>query len=129
MAGEKILMVDNEEDQRRMMTIILERLGYRPHTASDAPSAIRMVTATHYPLILVDLIMPDVEGPELCERIKQASPRSRVYAYSGHIDLYEADKLKRSGFDGLIPKPIRMEELQTLIETALEIPATPSDPA
>jgi CheY-like chemotaxis protein len=55
-----------------------------------------------------------MDGTKLCGRIKQLRPDAKVYAISGHIGLYDDNKLVQFGFDGITNKPISMN---TLIET------------
>lgn len=115
----KILVVDNEEDQRRIFKDILTRFGYAVETVSSAEAALKDIVAVNYQLIITDLIMPQMDGTELCERIKSIRPDAKVYAISGHIELYDDHKLKQHGFDGIMQKPISMNSLKETIETAI----------
>lgn len=118
----KILVVDNEEDQRRLMSVILTEFGYAVKTASSAETALKRIDSENYQLIITDLIMPGMDGTELCERIKRIRPDVKVYALSGHIELYDDDKLEKLGFDGTIKKPVSMTALKETIESAVGIP-------
>jgi CheY-like chemotaxis protein len=118
----KILVVDNEEDQRRLMSDILTEFGYSVKTVSSAEAALKGMNSENYQLIITDLIMPGMDGTELCERIKSIRPDVKVYAISGHIDLYDDNKLERLGFDGIIQKPVSMNALKETIDSAVRIP-------
>lgn len=118
----KILVVDNEEDQRRLMSDILTEFGYTVKTVSSAEAALKGMNSENYQLIITDLIMPGMDGTELCERIKSIRPDVKVYAISGHIELYDDNKLERLGFDGIIQKPVSMNTLKETIESAVRIP-------
>lgn len=118
----KILVVDNEEDQRRLMSAILTEFGYSVKTVSSAEAALKGMNSENYQLIITDLIMPGMDGTELCERIKSIRPDVKVYAISGHIELYDDNKLERLGFDGIIQKPVSMNTLKETIESAVRIP-------
>jgi len=118
----RILVVDNEEDQRRLISIILKKFGYFVKTVSSAEAALTDLASSSYQLIITDLIMPEMEGTELCERIKHIRPDARVYALSGHVDLYDDNKLAQFGFDGTIEKPIDMSRLKETIESAVGKP-------
>lgn len=115
----KILVVDNEEDQRRLMSVILTEFGYSVKTVSSAEAALKKIRSEHYQIIITDLIMPEMDGTELCERIKRMRPDVRVYAISGHLGLYDDHKLEQSGFDGIIEKPISMNTLKETIASAV----------
>ncbi len=118
----KILVVDNEEDQRRLMSIILTEFGYAVKTVSSAEAALKGINSENYQLIITDLIMPGMDGTELCERIKSIRPDVKVYAISGHVDLYDDNILEKFGFDGIIKKPVSMNALKEIIEFAVGIP-------
>ncbi|MBI5593103.1 MAG: response regulator [Deltaproteobacteria bacterium] len=116
----KILVVDNEEDQRRLIGIILTKFGYSVKTVSSAEAALKDMDSTNYQLIITDLIMPEMDGTELCERIKRKRPEAKVYALTGRVELYDDHKLEKFGFDGIIQKPISMNSLKETIESAVE---------
>lgn len=119
-----VLVVDNESDQLTMMKDILGRIGYDARATDRPRVALEMVETQVFELIIIDLIMSEIDGTELCEQIKQIRPSARVFAFSGHVHLYGADRLERAGFDGTINKPATMEE----IEVALKRP-TGAQPA
>ena len=116
MTDKKILVVDNEEDQLDMMKSLLGRMGYQVVLAQNCDTALDLVAKNRFALIITDLIMPDKDGMELCEQIKTLSPGTTIYVFSGHIDLYEPEKIKRAGFDGYLRKPIEVEQLKREIE-------------
>ena len=118
MENKKILFVDNEEDQRIIVQKLLTRLGYNVEAEESPWEALRRVENEHFDLVITDLIMPDMDGTELCERIRQVNPHTIVYAFSGHFDLFEPEKIKRAGFDGHIEKPLQLNELEKQIANA-----------
>lgn len=115
-----ILVVDNEVDQLEMMKGILERIGYEADTTDDPEQALEMVKAKAFTLVLIDLIMPEVDGTDLCEQIKHLRPETGIYAYSGHAHLYGLDRLERAGFTGTINKPATMQEIRKAIDLAMD---------
>ena len=121
MTRKKILVVDNEHDHLDVMRQILENLGYSALVAEDAQSALALMKRHNIPVVITDLIMPDMEGTELCEIIKRLHPETLVYAYSGHARLYEAEKLERAGFEGCISKPVIIEQVAQIMEDAFAV--------
>lgn len=115
----KILVVDNEEDERRLIDIILTKFGFSVRTAASAEAAFKEMAADDFQLIITDLIMPEMDGTEFCEKIKRSRPDIRVYAISGYADLYDAHRLEQFGFDGIIHKPFSMASLKEIIEHAV----------
>jgi DNA-binding NtrC family response regulator len=120
MTARKILVVDNEEDQLDMMGSLLARMGYQVVLAQDPDTALTLINKECFSLVITDLIMPGTDGMELCERIKSADPETAVYMFSGHVDLYEPEKIKRAGFDGYLQKPIDVTQLRQEIEKAFQ---------
>lgn len=118
MTTKKILVVDNEEDQLDMMGSLLDRMGYQVVLAQDSDTALNLVQKDRFSLVITDLIMPGTDGMELCEQIKSTVPETSVYMFSGHVDLYEPEKIKRAGFDGYLQKPIDVAQLRQEIEKA-----------
>lgn len=116
-----ILVIDNESDQLEMMREILGRIGFDARTTDDPQRALEMVKQDTFSLVFIDLIMPDIDGTELCEQIKRLRPAASVYAYSGHAHLYSSKRLARAGFDGTINKPATMDELKTALSRSLKL--------
>ncbi len=112
----KILVVDNETDQLYIMEEVLKRLGYDPLVSDDADHAMNLIQANQFDLVIIDLIMPEIDGTELCEQIKTDHPKAKVYAFSGHADLYGPKKLERAGFDGVLRKPLSIDKLSKAVK-------------
>ncbi|MBC2712364.1 MAG: response regulator [Desulfosarcina sp.] len=114
-----ILVVDNESDQLDMMKEILGRIGFDAKTTDNPQQALEMVEKQAFSLVIIDLIMPEIDGTELCEQIKRVRPAVSVYAFSGHAHLYSPERLERAGFDGTINKPATMEEIKAALSRAM----------
>ncbi len=115
----KILVVDNESDQLEMMQEVLGRIGFNARTTDNPQQALEMVKEQAFRLVIIDLIMPEIDGTELCEQIKQIRPDTSIYAFSGHVHLYSPGRLKRAGFDGSINKPATMGEIKTVLSRTM----------
>lgn len=121
MAGKgTILVVDNESDQLDLMKEILGRIGFDARTTDNPQQALEMVKKQAFSLVIIDLIMPEIDGTELCEQIKQVRPAISVYAFSGHVHLFSPERLERAGFDGTINKPATIEEIKTALNRAMD---------
>jgi CheY-like chemotaxis protein len=118
MVEKKVLVVDNERDHLELMKQILEKIGYHVVLAEDAQNAIAMVSSQQIPVVITDLIMPDMEGTELCETIKRIRAATIVLAYSGHIRLFDPVRLERAGFKACIAKPISIEQVKRVVGEA-----------
>ena len=116
----KILFVDNEELQIKVMQRMLTRLGYDAEFAKNGNEALQILDNGEFPLIITDLKMPEMGGAELCRRIRKIKPESFIYAFSGYLVEFDVEKLEESGFDGHLNKPVEMKVLERAIEGAFE---------
>ena len=115
-----ILVIDNEKDQLEMMRGVLERIGYKAQTTDNPSQALALVKKHAFDLVFLDLIMPEIDGTDLCEQIKRIQPETGIYAYSGHAHLYSSQQLARVGFAGTINKPATMQEIQKALDQAID---------
>ena len=120
-----ILVVDNESDQLELMKAILGRIGFEARTTDNPQEALKMVSQQSFNLVFIDLIMPDIDGTELCEQIKRIKPETGIYAFSGHAHLYRPEQLQRAGFAGTINKPATMDDIQTAVSRCMHAGPTP----
>lgn len=118
--SKKILVVDDEESIRKLMKTKLVKLGYGPEFAENGKEALKISEREEFPLILMDLRLPDIDGIELCVRIKEKTPETVIYAFSGVITEDEFYELEEMGFDGLLCKPVSSEVLRRAIEGAFD---------
>ena len=99
---------------------ILARLGYDAEFANNAQEALQILDNGEFPLIITDLKMPEMDGAELCRRIRKIKPEAFIYAFSGYLAEFDVEKLEESGFDGHLNKPVAMKVLERAIEGAFE---------
>ena len=123
----KILIVDDDQDIRRLLAIRLKSLGYETVFAADAISAVNQARKEPPDLILLDLMRPVGDGYLVMERLK-AMPAMEgipVIVVSALDPSRQEDKLAASGADAYVQKPFDHEELQAVIDRALGVePAT-----
>lgn len=116
----KILFVDDEESQIKLMQSFFLRKGYDAEFAKSAKEALEILDNEDISIILTDLQMPEMDGIELCRRIREKGSEIVIYGYSGDIIGVNSDYLEDIGFDGLLWKPIRLGVLERAIEGAFE---------
>ena len=120
MVSKKILVVDDEEAIREVMKMGLVKLGYDPVFAENGKEAFEILTREKFPLILMDMRLPGMDGIELCLRIKEKNPETVIYAFSGVVTEGEFYELEQKGFDGLLCKPVPFKVLKQAIEGAFD---------
>jgi len=112
-----LLVAEDEPALLRAMQRNLERLGYRVLAAHDGEDALRVVASIdRIDLLLSDVVMPGIDGPELASRLRMKWHDLPVLFVTG----YGADRLARSGevgaHDGVLEKPYQLEELARMIQ-------------
>ena len=103
------------------MKRVLVKKGYSVKVAESAQEALKILESESFPLILMDLNMPGMDGAQLCECIKKTFPKTVVLALSGYIaSKFLTETLEESGFDGWIAKPISANRLDQVVKGAFE---------
>ena len=108
MAGDSILVVDDNELNLRLLRWLLEKNGYEVHTAVDAQTARAAIRAVHPRLVLMDIQLPDVDGLQLTREFK-ADPDLRdipIVAVTASAMKDDQQKTIDAGCEGYITKPI-----------------------
>jgi len=117
----RILVVDDDE----MVLIALEELlrsrGYEITTASGGAEALQVMERECFDLLILDLVMPGMDGYELCKRVREverfrSTPVMMLTALSGEEDRAKGEE---AGANLFLPKPISPQRLVSLIESAL----------
>jgi CheY-like chemotaxis protein len=123
--SEMILVVEDEEQLRRLAQRALERHGYTVLTAADGAAALALVDGLEAPVALVisDVVMPGMGGRPLVEELRRRFPGIRVLFTSG----YTTDEIIRRGVmtseTAFLPKPFGVAELGRKVREVLDAPA------
>jgi len=113
----RILIVDDDENIRKVLTTILEDEGYIVESVGTAKKAIAKTGKKFYNLALIDVRLPDMEGIELLTRMKDATPKMRKIIITGYPTLQNAVEAVNRGADAYIIKPFDMKKtLRTIKE-------------
>ena len=121
LSPKKILIVDDDPDLRKIMPRFLSAEDYEVAVASDGFEAGTKVMDFNPDLLVLDLIMPGMDGFEVCKRIKK-NPRTshiKVLAITGYDDEENRARIMKAGADGYLPKPIERESLLEEVEGLL----------
>jgi len=115
----RILVVDDEDALRTVLSSELEGEGYEVDTAGDGDEAIEIVQKKQFNLVLLDIKMPKVDGFEVLKFIKEKSPHVKVIMLTGFADLKNAIESKKLGAEDFVSKPYDLVDLLTTIERVL----------
>ena len=117
----KILVVDDQEIVRNLLTRILEREGYQVQSASDGHAAIQMAQIQKFHLFMVDIKMPGMSGVEVIKKIKEIDHDAQIVMITGHASLETAIDAIRNGACDYITKPFdSIEYVINVINRAVE---------
>jgi DNA-binding NtrC family response regulator len=113
----RILIVDDDESIRKILSTILEDEGYVVETAENGREAIEKSTTRFYNLALIDIRLPDIEGVILLARLKETVPRMRKIIITGFPSIQNAIEAVNNNADGYMLKPF---EIGKILETIKE---------
>jgi DNA-binding NtrC family response regulator len=118
-AKNRILVVDDEEALRIVLSAELEGEGYQVTGAADGQEAINILAAKEFDLILLDIKMPNVDGFEVLKYVKEHCPKTKVVMLTGFADLKNAIESKKLGAEDFVSKPYDLVDLLTTVERVL----------
>jgi len=130
MAGELILIIEDNEKNRKLERDILQFHGYRTMEADTAEEGIGLAQATPPALVLMDIQLPGMNGIEALHHLR-ADPRTRaipVIAVTASAMTHDRQKILAAGFDGYQPKPIEVTQFVAAVRTAVGRPAQADPP-
>jgi DNA-binding NtrC family response regulator len=116
----RILIVDDDENIRKVLTTILEDEGYDVESVDTAKKAIERTRRKFYNLALIDIRLPDMEGIELLTKMKNTTPKIRKLIITGYPTLQNAVEAVNRGADAYIMKPFDMEKVLEEIKDQLK---------
>ena len=116
----RILVVDDEDIVVRSCVRILGEGGYQTDSAADGWEALKKVEENDYDLMILDIMMPKLDGMEVLRRMKEAHPDVDVVMVTGLSEIETAVKAIKLGAFDYLPKPFDPEELMHVVERALE---------
>lgn len=118
--GEKILIIDDDEQQREIAATMLQRLGYNPQSVASGEEAVSRISYQVFDLVLLDMIMPPgIGGRETYEQILAIRPGQKAILLSGFSANYEVQRAIELGAANFLRKPYMVRELAAALKNAL----------
>ncbi len=130
MASELILIIEDNEKNRKLERDILQFYGYRTIEADTAEEGITLARTTPPALVLMDIQLPGMNGIEALHHLR-ADPRTRaipVIAVTASAMTHDRQQIMAAGFDGYQAKPIDVTQFVAAVRQAVERPAEGETP-
>ncbi|UCF63398.1 MAG: sigma-54-dependent Fis family transcriptional regulator [bacterium] len=116
----RVMVVDDEENIREVLSNYLESMNYEVDAAEDGQEALNKYQKGDFDLIISDLLMPNIDGLELLKRIREIDKDVLFLMITGYPSIETAvDAIKKGAYD-YITKPFHMEDVKLRIERAFE---------
>ena len=109
----QVLVVDDHHVSRQLSRSLLEREGCHVHTVSSGQEALSAASEHRFALVLLDVRMPDLEGPEVLERLRASGVETPVVWFTA--DTVDVERLSKRA-QGVLRKPFRAEELREVLD-------------
>ena len=132
MAGEQILVVEDDRDIAHLTAINLADVGYEVETANDGASGLELALSGRFELVVLDLMLPEIDGLEICRRVRSERPATLVLMLTAKTSEIDRVLGLEIGADDYLNKPFSMRELQARVKALLRrkmllSAGTPSD--
>jgi len=123
----KALIVDDEPDIRELLDITLSRMNIDSDCAADLSEARNLLEKNQYQVCLTDMKLPDGNGIDLVRLIQKKHPDMPVAVLTAHGNMDTAIQSMKAGAFDFVSKPIELERLRSLVNTALKLQSDGSD--
>jgi CheY-like chemotaxis protein len=115
--GLSVLVVEDDEDSREMLQLLLESRGHRVATARDGEGGLARLLADAHDVALLDIGLPGIDGYETARRVRAARPRcaTRLVAITGYGQGEDRARALAAGFDAHLVKPVSIADLERVL--------------
>jgi len=119
--AKRILVAEDDLDNRRIVVKVLSACGYETIEATDGNAAVSLARSEHPDLVIMDLAMPGVDGWEASRRLKADAQTADIpiIALTAHAMRGDEERAREAGCDGYLPKPCRPETLRETVRRFL----------
>lgn len=121
MGAKRALIIDDEPDIRELLEITLARMDIDTESAADLTTAREFLTKKNFDLCLTDMNLPDGNGIDLVKLMSEQYPNTPVAVITAHGSMDTAIEALKSGAFDFVSKPVNLEQLRRLVDTALNL--------
>ena len=119
MTGERLLLVDDEDNLRSMLEAALRHSGFEVHPAANGRDALDAVPDVKPDLIVLDVMLPDLDGFDVCQRLRSTGDRTPVLFLTARDATEDKVRGLTMGGDDYLVKPFSLDELVARIQAVL----------
>ncbi|AFZ37912.1 response regulator receiver protein [Stanieria cyanosphaera PCC 7437] len=119
----RLLIVEDYPDNRELLMIMLQAIGYQPDWVSNGQEAIALLEEQQYDVILMDCQMPEMDGYEATRVIRQREKSQRhtiIIGLTAHVMKGDRQKCLDAGMDDYLSKPIDLDKLIKILDNWLQ---------
>jgi len=116
----RVLVVEDDESMQDFLSTFLEQEGYQVEWAAHGGIAREMLQAQPYDVVITDIIMPEVDGVEVLDYVREKHPETGVIIMTGRSSVRQAVELIRRGADDYFKKPFDVDEMLHTIRKSVE---------
>lgn len=110
--GQKVLVIDNDEEQRRLAVMMLTKLNYNPTTVASGKDALKYLQENKADIVILDMIMDlTLDGLDVSKKILDCCPEQKIIIISGYPEGIRHKEVKSLGIADYIKKPYRLDNL------------------
>jgi CheY-like chemotaxis protein/putative methionine-R-sulfoxide reductase with GAF domain len=122
--GKRVLVVDSDAEVRKAAHAFLGRYGCSVETAHDGEEAMTMIRQSHYDAVLTDIRLPDMNGAECYERVREIHEHLPIILMTGfgYDPTHSIVRARQMGCESVLFKPFRLEQLLSEVEKAVAQP-------
>ncbi len=116
----KILVVEDDNINRRILRMHLKKMGYQPDEAADGQQAVAAVMTGNYDMVFMDLRMPNMNGIEATRWIREhfsSAGDLRIIALTGDATPEIQEQCEKAGLDDFVPKPVQGKDLEAILRS------------
>jgi two-component system response regulator PilR (NtrC family) len=121
-AKSQVLVIDDEADIRELLGLTLARMGLEAHCAASTSEAYALLAQNSYDLCLTDMRLPDGDGLTVVDYVAKHHPSLPVAVITAHGSTENAVAALKAGAFDYLAKPVSLEQLRTLVRSALKLP-------
>ena len=119
MTGERLLLVDDEENLRSMLEAALRHTGFEVHPVASGRQALDAIDTVKPDLVVLDVMLPDLDGFEVCQRLRSSGNRTPVLFLTARDATDDKVRGLTMGGDDYLAKPFSLDELVARIGAVL----------